>query len=185
MDAGKRIFVGSFITNDALYGFFNEIQEALSTDIAHVKWTKTQTNLHLTYHFLGGMPIDEIKRLQSVLHPLLSKKHSFEITISGLNFFTRKGKPAVLFASIKDEQGTLRQLYDEIQELLYLHGFIEQKSDRFTPHITLGRIKKVSTGFYSFVERYRDTFICKQQDIEISIIESLLQPDGALYRQLF
>lgn len=184
MKETKRIFLGSFIPDETLYRFFEKIKPELDKE-AVIKWTRTPENLHLTWHFFGNMPVDKIKILQKVLSGELEKTFEIPVTITGLNYFKRKNKPAVLYAAVKDESGELYRLFETIQQKLYEHKLIPQKSTRFTPHITLGRIKKTGENFERVIQNLNRDFQPVPFKIFIpQIIESILSPQGALYKPL-
>jgi len=180
----KRIFLGSFTHHSLLFDFFELTKEKMH-DTARIKWTRTPENLHFTLHFFGDMPVNKIQLLQRVLSGILDENYDLPFTISGLKYFKRKAKPAVLYADIDDVSGELEKLYLEIQNLLLQHGFIDQVKFSFTPHITFGRIKNVEPSFYEKIRIINNDF--KQITINSVfpvIIESILSAEGALYRAL-
>ena len=178
--ASHRIFLGSFISHPVLYRLFDLTQLELQ-NCGKFKWSKRAENLHLTFHFFGTMSASEIDRLQHILKPILNVKFEIPLTVRGLNFFSRKGKPSVLFAEILP-QANLDILYQDLQRLLWEHHFIELISNRFTPHITFARIKSVNENFYESVNQMNRDFKPFQiSEFKISIIESILTPEGALY----
>jgi len=180
----KRIFIGSFTHHPLLYDFFDLTKKVLY-ETAIIKWTRTPKNLHFTLHFFGEMPVKKIQLLQRIMIGILNRNYDIRFKITGLKYFKRKGKPAVLYAHIEDENGELKKLYLEIQNLLFQHGFIDQIKFSFVPHITFGRIKKVEPSFYEKITILNKDF----EHIVVNnvcpvIIESVLSPEGALYRPL-
>ena len=175
-----RIFLGSFISHPDLYRLFDLTQIELQNS-GNFRWSRRPENLHLTFHFFGTMPFSEIIRLEKNLKPILKTKFEMPLIISGLNFFSRKGKPRILYAEILP-QANLDILHQDLQRLLLEHHFIETISNRFTPHITFGRIKNVNESFYEALHLINTGFQPIQiSEFQISIIESILTPEGALY----
>ena len=75
--------------------------------------------------------------------------------------------------------------YKTIQSILFSHGFISEMKPEFVPHITLARIKKVKPEFYDHIATYRhlpEKIIIHH--LKLSIIESLLERQGVLYKAL-
>ncbi len=179
----KRIFLGSFIKQPLLNKLLTETRIALSPT-GNFKWTRTPENLHLTWHFFGGMQMSKIKELKLVLQPFLTEEILPRIDITGLKYFKRKGQPAILYAEVQSTL-QLQEYYKKLQRILFENGFISQINDRFVPHITLARIKKVNKHFYEQMKAFEKiSENIYQNNLELTIIESILEPQGALYRPL-
>jgi 2'-5' RNA ligase len=134
------------------------------------KWVEEE-NLHLTWCFLGDLPdaAPVIERMQP-LQPL--KK---EVSIHSIGHFGRP--PKILFAKAE-------------ADCLYAHAelFKAAKFDlhRFSPHITLCRIKHIKDpkGFKALEHAY----LRKTLGIllpQITLYRSTLTPKGPLYTPLF
>ncbi len=180
----KRVFIGSFVQDESLKKYFEKYKKALQ-DEAKIKWTKTPDNLHLTWHFFGNMPLEKIQKLQQILQDILPDELNIPVEINSITYFSRKGKPAVLYAAIDEKDTVLQKLFQQIQQALYKSGLIAEPKNRFVPHITFGRIKKVNSGFKDKIALINQNF--KPVSVNISkpeIIESILQPDGALYKAI-
>ncbi len=178
----KRIFLGSFVKEKPLYDLFEHVQVVFNRETL-IKWTRTPENLHLTWHFFGETPLKKIYQIQEALYDVLDKQFIVDVHITGIDFFNRRNKPAVLYAVLSDSSGRLQHLFDQIQHQLYVHQLIQQPAERFVPHITLGRIKKVSSNFYDVLKVTNEQFQFIAVKIVIpQIIESILTPHGALYK---
>jgi len=175
----KRVFIGSFTKHRALTDLFEKAQQLLDKT-GRFKWTRMPENFHITFHFFGKMPTDEIDRLQKVLAPVLQKKLKIEIAVTGLAYFSKKSNPTVLYAKLAPNEA-LNNVFLEIQNILYQHKFTAEKNTRFTPHITLARIKKTDTGFYQKIDELQLPEPIRLNLSKVDIIESILSPDGALY----
>ncbi len=179
----RRIFIGSFIQNDALTRLFEQAKQTLDHK-GKFKWTRTPENFHITFHFIGEISDDDIKVLQTVLQDLMQKNYDFGLEVTGLKFFERKGRPSVLYAAIKPDTA-LYDLHQVIQKRLHEHGFITKIQSRFTPHITLARIKKAPVNLTEQISEINRQFQPqKLHPIHVVLIESILSPQGALYRKL-
>jgi len=178
----RRIFTGSFIRHQDLYDLFESVKNRMN-DTAKIKWTRSPENLHLTWHFFGDRSLQDINRIEEVVKNSFSDNQAIDFTIDKLGYFNRKGKPAVLYAGVTDSSGKLQDLYQKIQKELYKAGLIDQVNKRFVPHITLGRIKKVSPEFYEQIQKINaEIQPIPVKNIKVENIESILSPQGALYQ---
>ncbi len=179
----RRVFLGSLVRSPALTELFTDLQQKFAT-AGDFKWTRTVDNLHLTWHFFGAMPEKQIHELQKVLTPFLSEEIPIMLEIEGVAYFQKKGKPTILYAKLRPNKA-LVAYYKKLQTVLFSHGFISEIKPEFVPHITLARIKKVKPEFYNCIATYRhlpETIIIHH--LKLSIIESVLERQGALYQAL-
>ncbi len=179
----KRIFIGSFIHGNDIFQLYNEVQKILTPVIFKAKWTRQPENLHITFHFIGEMPNNEILKLKNVLQPVLETNYPVDLHLNGLKYFKRKNKPSVLYINVDDQGQVLQNIYRQIQIILFENGFIDQPRTHFKPHITLARIKRVTSDFYQAIENI-NVDIHYSKPVKIQIIESILQPEGAIYKEL-
>jgi len=180
----KRIFIGSFIRSTELYDLFNEVKNEMKF-AGNIKWTASENNLHFTCIFLGETDLNKTEKIRRLLTPLINKDYNIPLKISGLKYFTHKGKPSVLYAQIKDTQGKLNELQKQIKTILTENALIRNdKPKKFIPHITFARIKNINKSFYEIIEEYKDLEITYKYPVRINIIESILKPSGAIYKTL-
>jgi 2'-5' RNA ligase len=88
---------------------------------------------------------------------------------------------------VQEESGTLARLQEAIEREVAPLGFPTEKRG-FSPHLTLGRVKRASTG-----ERRRLGELIRGTEIgslgqmtarAVSLMRSDLKPSGAVYMQL-
>ena len=180
----KRIFIGSLIKTKALEDVFNKLKDRLSKK-TNIKWSRTPENFHVTYKFIGNLPLDKIKEIQKYIEKNYARPINIDLEITGINYFTKKGKPAVLYAEVKEKNGEiLNKIHRQIEDYLYKTGVISKKEKTFVPHITLGRIKSVSPEFYDIINDFGQIKMGQIDSLKVQIIESQLSPKGALYKPL-
>ncbi len=157
-----------FIASPAVLEDFTAVRERFSDSIKG-KWVEEE-NLHLTWVFLGEVPDPKpFIEVFAALSPLFDK-----VPVRGLGYFGRP--PRLLYAGVRS-----RVLFDKL-------AAFEQtglKIERFKPHITLCRIKKVADRnlFGSEVKRYKNRTLGYLLP-EIALYESRLTEKGAVYRKL-
>lgn len=114
--------------------------ENLKKPIDSIRWQPSH-QFHITLKFLGETPEQQLQRLQAHLRSV--NQSAFNLTVQGLGAFPKKGKPRVIWAGV-EKSAALEQLQQTIEEISVGVGF-EKESRSFTPHITLGKVRKAAT----------------------------------------
>ncbi len=179
----KRIFIGSFIPAKKLIIDFENIRKNFDK-VSKIKWTRTTDNFHITYIFLGETTENHIFEIDKFISKIFPSNIEINIQVKSLSYFKRKNKPSVLYANVIDNSNKLKEIHKQLVDFLFDRGIIQSKTTRFNPHITLGRIKNVDNDFYKEIEKYNNIKFDEINDIKIEIIESILSPQGALYKSV-
>ena len=103
--------------------------------------------------------------------------------MKGIGRFPEKGKVRVLWigAEAKDNLRNLNKIIEEkLEELSF------PRENRFKEHITVARFKSNPNmaRLEEFLERYKENIWGKMRVENVEIIESILKPDGPVYRTL-
>ena len=176
----KRIFVGSFINIPDFKKEYLNIKRDFG-GILGGKWVP-ERNFHITFKFIGNVHFDEINRIKAALKDQIGKSIIVNLEFRGLNAFPNLSNPRIFFINVKDRTGNLEEINKYVNTKLSLLGYPEEKKP-FIPHITLKRIKYVKKGiFQRKIESYENRFFGIQKKIKVEIIESILKPDGAIYK---
>ncbi len=181
----------------------------LRRSVADVKWVPAE-NLHFTIKFLGGVPEEEVSRLEGILKEAVRGTKPFEIEIAGAGVFPGMKSPRVFWIGTRDPASGLKGLADRVEDALERAGYPREQRG-FTPHITLGRLRAVrgvpggtspggtSPGGTSPAEReaiagartladdlatLKDVLFGKIRLENISLMRSELAPGGAKYSRL-
>lgn len=166
------------------------IRESLAKLIFHisakssgVKFVQPE-NIHITMKFLGE--VDE-KKAQDVIASLkvLSASHSaFSLEIKGAGVFPDPKRPNVLWVGIP-ESAPLQALYQEMEASLALLSF-EKEARRFSPHLTIGRVKERHSAGFAVHEllKHSGEVFGSFEAREICLMQSVLKPSGAEYSTL-
>ncbi len=176
----KRIFIAvKADPGREIKRMMSDLSSSLSGD--RIKWTD-MSNIHLTLFFLGDLEEKRIKTLATLVAEACSSAVPFDIEVRGTGIFGKKSDPKVIWAGI-EKSGPLDNLYSLLSSALRKGGFTSDTKP-FSPHITLGRIKSVKdTGrLFSVTGRYAETHFQNIEVREVIIFESILRPDGPLYR---
>ncbi|MBT5032496.1 MAG: RNA 2',3'-cyclic phosphodiesterase [Proteobacteria bacterium] len=166
----------------------NSLATAIGDDIARlsvqdkesrVRWLD-EDNLHVTLAFLGNLEQLGVQALDWRLEEIASSCPTIELKIESLSLFPYGKRPKVLAAMLKPCDALLG-LHRQVKRSARDAGIYLEKR-RYTPHITLGRLRGHSRRDMSL-----PSLATGLSDIApaMSLYESTLTPDGAIYDELF
>jgi 2'-5' RNA ligase len=147
---------------------------------SNFKW-EAREKLHLTLKFIGDVPEVNLIPIKSELDFL----HNFDLvkcSIINFGFFFRDKKPSILWAGLNIEKSIFK-IIENID--LKLEKFsVKKESRKFSPHLTLLRIKK-DPGI-NFVNSFKN-FTFEPLNFTantISLFRSELHPSGSKYFEI-
>lgn len=177
----KRIFIGIKVEPEGtLLRMISSLKAVLANE--KIKWVDP-ANIHITLAFLGDIEEERIKAASIVLSNICSDYNRFSFHISGTGLFKSYHNPRIIWAGI-DNADKLSGISEQIIKGLRDTGFhLEERP--FSPHITLGRIKFVNDKslLRETLERYSDTDFQNVDVKEVILFESILRPEGPLYKK--
>ncbi|WP_457640266.1 RNA 2',3'-cyclic phosphodiesterase [Persephonella sp.] len=178
----KRIFIGSFVKIPSFPAEYRHIKELFGSSIKG-RWIPEQ-NFHITYRFIGDANTGQIEELKKAISPILKREIQVNIRFEGVGAFPDIYSPRVFFINVVDTEGKLQEINGYISGRLSYLGYPPEKKP-FRPHVTLKRVKSFKRQeFLSAYKKYRDVDFGTQKTVEVNIIESILQPEGAVYKKL-
>lgn len=155
-----------------------------------VRWTAVQ-NIHLTLHFLGDTPAENIDAIGQVLQAAAETVPPFEVNLGRLGCFPNTRRPRVLWAGLMDTPPALPELHRRLGAQLAQEIGFAPETRPYAPHLTLGRVKN---GIPARHLRQLSQAIEQAQPgvgklatlhvAEIRLIKSQLKPTGAIYSPL-
>ena len=160
-----------------------ELVRGLKRTGADVRWTGP-AGMHLTLKFLGEIGEKDAAAVEEVLKGAGAVHARFPLTVQGTGFFPPGRNPRVLWVGVKEESG-LTALAMHLETGLERLGYPRESRD-FHPHLTLGRVRGPSRLGEVLVEleKDRDTVFGGMTASKVTFFESILKPDGAVYRAL-
>ena len=167
-----------------------DLREQISTYIENLKvysrdirWTNA-SNLHLTLKFLGEITSDSMLQVKQCLYPISDQFSSFILNIFGSGCFPGKKRPRVFWIGMEqDKTNPLFGIQHWIENQLLDLKF-EKEKRRFSPHLTLGRVRaKMPVDFTELFTFLEDNPFgpFKFSVTNIFFIQSVLKPTGAEY----
>ena len=144
--------------------------------ISGARW-QTDEQLHLTLRFIGEVDRHRMRDIDAALgavhHPC------FDIAVSGLGTFDRRGQPEVVWAGVAPHE-PLKALHKKIDQAIGRVG-LEPERRAYLPHITLARLKRTSGPVRSLIEAAGGLTTEPFRVDCFSLYESRLTPEGAVY----
>jgi 2'-5' RNA ligase len=147
-----------------------------------VSWSGPDA-LHLTLKFLGEINEAKLEAVKETLAGLLAGAKSFPLVLKGTGYFPQNSKfIRVLWAGVF-EQPTLMNLHREVEFAMTKLGFLSEESHPFHPHLTLGRVRTALRlhEVLDELERYKHSDFGQMAATRVTLFESQLRPEGAVY----
>ena len=114
----------------------------------------------------------------------LTEVTPFRFNLAGIGAFPDRKRPRVIWTGIADGKQRVVALAEKVESIVGLCGF-PGESKRFSPHVTLGRIKS-SGNFDDFWSQAEGSpFVGKDVDaLDVKLIWSTLTSHGPVYRDV-
>ena len=159
-----------------------KIQLALQTVKGDIRWTRVE-GWHLTLKFLGDISRDQVAPLLGVLSEALRTQSSFRVVAQGLGAFPNLKRPRVVWVGIHGAE--LQTLSEKLEAALMSLDFPPEERG-FTPHLTLGRIRSLRgwERVLTVMKEHDHTRFGESEINQVTLYQSDLRPDGAVYRPL-
>jgi 2'-5' RNA ligase len=137
--------------------------------------------MHLTLKFFGETPLGKIEPIVFAVEKALRNVGMFELKMENIGIFGSHYQPKLIWAGVSNSE-ELKPLWDNIRLQLETIGY---QSDRqnFVPHLTLGRIRKLSDKslFQNIIEKHSKMKLQKVVVDKVILFESVLKKTGPTY----
>jgi len=152
-----------------------------------VRWTVPQ-NIHLTLHFLGDVPVDDLQDTARAVGAAAACCPTFSLNLSSVGCFPNIRRPRIVWVGISGETDALAKLHQTMGEQLHQRIGFQSESRPYSPHLTIGRVKKgipqrrlSQLGQVLEQETPQVGHLVEVPVTEIQLIQSDLKPDGPIY----
>ncbi|MGB9789087.1 MAG: RNA 2',3'-cyclic phosphodiesterase [Thermotoga caldifontis] len=166
--------------NDAVRDVSQQVIEKLMRRGFKANWVSRE-NVHLTLFFLGEVDPKRIDQVAEHISHRIRGFPSFSFVVEKVGYFARNNQPRVIWLGVKANQ-LLYKLYEETKAELVKHNFSFE--EKFSPHITIGRIKDFPPAWQPLVEDITYDPIVVAVD-RIVVYSSTLTPSGSIYRKVY
>jgi RNA 2',3'-cyclic 3'-phosphodiesterase len=179
-----RTFIGIDIgkpIRDRLVG----LQETLGRTGVEVKWVEPE-NLHVTLLFLGEVDEREVPSVCTAISDAAAKHEPFTMSIETAGCFPNPRRPRVLWVGVGEGVQGVCALHDSLEPPLLELGCYRREQRKYTPHVTLGRVKSDRPSNDLSVALAKNG-VWKGGDTvvrEVLVMSSQLGPKGPVYTVL-
>lgn len=169
-----RLFVGIALPED-----IRARLTGLCGGVPGARWIAPE-NFHLTLRFIGDVSEGEMEDIHHALAGVRTRR--FDMTLSGVGHFETAGQVRALWVRV-EKNPELSALKARIDSALTRIG-LEPEERRFTPHITLSRLRDTPVGRVSAFLAHNNMFRAGPISVEsFSLFSSFRQREGAIYRE--
>jgi 2'-5' RNA ligase len=177
-----RLFIALEVP-EAVRSELERAQQRLRREVSGgvIRWAR-QDQLHLTLRFLGDVEAGRVPELIQGLQRACGQFAALEMRAGGIGFFPSPQRPRVIWAGATDTRERLTALAGAITQAT-LTFCAEPSETRFAGHITLGRIKDLSSVARA-AGRETGRFYGEWVALEIALIRSRLASSGSTYSRL-
>ena len=114
-------------------------------------------NIHITIKFLGEINDNLLDKIKDIIKNAINGVRRFNIELEGVGVFPNKNYIKIIWIGIKNVD-YLERIAKRIEYGLNDIGF-EFKTQKFSPHITIGRVKsaKNKDKLLEIIKKYENT----------------------------
>ena len=180
-----RVFTAVKITPE-IRSSASRLIDRLKVAPAKVTWTKA-VNLHYTLKFLGDVPATESNDVCRAVQEAVGPFTPFEIVAAVLGAFPSISHPRTLWLGVRDGEEQISLVFQAIERLLTPLGY-PPEGRRFTPHLTLGRVRESSPAalqdLSALLTKHADFDAGAMTVDSVTVFSSKLGRDGPNYEVL-
>ncbi|MFO7953053.1 MAG: RNA 2',3'-cyclic phosphodiesterase [Bacillota bacterium] len=160
------------------------LQDKLKSYLDGVRWVKP-AGMHLTLKFLGDTEPQKVEQVKEAMDNAVLDLESFEVSYGRGGIFPSPAKAKVIWLGLNDGEDNVIKLAQKVERALQDYGFAPDKRE-FTPHLTIGRIKKriPKNIIEQFIDQEKTFQTAKFKIEEVVLFESQLTPQGAIHTPL-
>lgn len=177
LNESKRIFIGIGINSEIRKGIYGFTTKLFGNE-ENIKIVPPQ-NIHITMKFLGDTRVQKIGIIKKAIIDLADSINEFEFEVTGeIGGFPALRDAKIVFLKIGRGAGSFLEIYEKLEDGLSSINIRKEKR-RFSPHITIARIKG-RKGQGSLLEREKGNLYSSKCRC-ITLFESKLRQTGAEY----
>lgn len=152
----------------------------LCAGLPGARWIAPE-NMHLTLRFIGSMPESELEDLDAALSRVAAP--AFDLILDGVSYFGRERDARMVWVGVA-RNPALKSLQEKVDSALVRAG-LPAETRKFTPHVTIGRLKKVAPGRLRDYLAANGPFQAGPVPVrDFSLYSSFLSHNGAIYEPL-
>ncbi|MFY9607498.1 MAG: RNA 2',3'-cyclic phosphodiesterase [Blastocatellia bacterium] len=169
---------------DSLKERIDKLQQTLRQQDAKISWVKP-SNIHLTLRFLGEVASACIPEVGAAVERAALRSRPIEIEVGTTGCFPSVKRPRVFWVGLPAVPDALADLHALIEEELAIGGF-PPDDRRFSPHLTIGRVRSPQNASRVAENLITTGFACESfQAAKVIVMRSEMNPGGSIYSPLF
>lgn len=161
------------------------LQETLARAGTDVKWVEA-ANLHLTLLFLGEVVDRVVPDVCRAVAAVAARHAPFSMSLEGAGAFPTPRRPKTLWVGVGAGLQEMVALHDDLEGPLLDLGCYRREERRYSPHLTLGRVKgdRPDDALATALARQGGWKGGKFPVREVLVLSSQLRPEGPEYTVL-
>lgn len=174
-----RVFV-AILLSEGIREQLERLQADLGGLVDGVRWVQP-ANLHLTMKFLGEITDADVARVCDAAKNVARQAEPFDMTVTDYGCFPNRGPVRIVWAGTDEPTGRLQSLYETCEDHLEDIGLARERRP-FSPHITIGRVKRDQSGGRIRRHVQDGTFGAGTQSVSsLAVMQSQLSSKGPTY----
>jgi len=149
-----------------------------------IRWVRPE-GIHLTLKFFGDISAYDVENISETIASKTTTVPPITLEIRGMGAFPDVNRPRVIWLGITGQLAPLLSLQRDLEEVFSKLGFPKENRP-FRAHLTMGRVRvpKGIIGLAPSVEAGRNLMAGNFTVGEITLFQSSLSPQGAIYSKL-
>lgn len=185
-DAMIRAFLAIGLPETIRTTLTQVIEQFRAQRVSAVRWVPAE-NIHLTLRFLGSSSTTTLERLAQPLKLACAACPPMEIRLKEVGAFPNQRRPRVVWVGLSAPPA-LEILYQAVEKLVVKEGFAAEERG-FSPHLTLGRVRKDAhpvelSAISDALSNVRVQSSLEFTASRLTLYRSDLRPSGAVYTTL-
>ena len=181
--------IRSFIAlelSDKIKNQISIITKQLKSKNLAVRWIPIN-NVHLTIKFLGDFPISSLENLKQTLENNIIIINKFDLQFNNIWTFPNINNPRIIWVGVQ-KNNSLEKLFNVIESIMPEFA-IKPENRKFSPHLTIGRVKNSFSKLDShqikkIISAIPEINFGHQTVEEVILFKSTLTPQGAKYDRI-
>lgn len=170
---------------EGIKNYLKDLQKKLQKSGIKASWTRPEA-MHLTLKFLGNISVSKIDPIKKCMEQTRTGILGHTLSASGIGVFPSAKNARVIWSEIRGQTDVLEKLANRLELILFEDMGIKKENKRFSPHLTIARIRQVVFPktmvklLYEFKDFKSEDFLVS----EIKLFQSELKPSGAIYKTI-
>ncbi|MBX7166682.1 MAG: RNA 2',3'-cyclic phosphodiesterase [Pirellulales bacterium] len=178
----------TFVALDLSAGILKQagsLIDRLRSTAAQVRWAHAG-QMHLTLNFLGDVAVAGVTDVCQMVAEAAAQHTAFTVQVAGVGAFPSVDRPRVVWLGVTAGAEHVAALQRTLEAALEVAGFRPEER-RFTPHVTIGRVKGLPRGDRTLADLLHREAACdcgKMPVGEVVVYSSTLSAQGPTYEVL-